>query len=92
MADPVKPGFGKLLLAVFCPPLYFFLRGKIVAGVIHSVIYLLAIVTLITGIGIFFWAVGMVHAWWDLAHLKQEQVIQRQATVIAEKMMQKPPQ
>jgi hypothetical protein len=36
-----------------------------------------------------FWFIGMAHAWWDFAHLKQEQLIQRQATVIAEKMTQK---
>ena len=90
MDTPVKPGFGKLLLAIFCPPLYFFTRGKITAGVIHSAIYALALLTLIFGIGVFFWLVGMLHAFWDFGHLKQELLIQRQATVIAEKMAQKP--
>jgi hypothetical protein len=89
MNTPVKTGFGTMLVAMFCPPLYFFLRGKVLAGIIHSCIYLLALLTLIFGVGIAFWLVGFVHAYWDLAHVKQEQLIQRQATVIAEKMTER---
>lgn len=65
-------------------PAVLFLRGKVVAGIIHTRIYFVALVTLIFGVGIAFWMVGIGHAWW--AHVKQEQLIQRQATVIAEKM------
>lgn len=89
MDAPVKTGFGTLMVVVFCPPLYFFLRGKVAAGIIHSCIYLLALLTLIFGIGIGFWLVGFVHAYWDFAHAKQEQMIQRQATVLAEKIADK---
>lgn len=89
MSAEANTGFGRLIVAIFCPPLYFFLRGKVAAGLIHSVIYLFALVTVIFGIGVFFWLVGFVHAYWDFAHLKQEQVIQRQATVIAEKMTER---
>lgn len=91
MDTPVKAGIGSMVIAVFCPPLYFFLRGKVVAGVIHSCIYVLALLTLIFGVGIFFWLIGFVHAYWDFAHVKQEQMIQRQATVIAEKMTDRRP-
>lgn len=91
MDTPVKAGIGSMVIAVFCPPLYFFLRGKVVAGVIHSCIYVLALLTLIFGVGIFFWLIGFVHAYWDFAHVKQEQMIQRQATVIAEKMTERRP-
>ena len=89
MDTPVKTGFGRMLIAVFCPPLYFFLRGKVIVGIIHSCIYAIAVLTLIFGIGIGFWLAGFVHAYWDLAHVKQEQLIQRQATVIAEKMTER---
>ena len=86
MNEPVKVGFSRVLVAFFCPPLYFLLRRRFIASVVHTCIYLLAIVTLIFGVGVFFWAVGLLHACWDLAHLKQEQTIQRHATVIAEKL------
>jgi hypothetical protein len=86
MDAPQRAGFARLLLAVFCPPLYFFRRGRVVAGVLHSVNYLLAIATLIFGVGIFFWAAGMIHAWWDFAHIKRDEAIHRHATVFAEKL------
>lgn len=89
MDAPVKVGFGTVIVAFFCPPLYFFMRRKFVAGIVHSFFYLLALVTLVFGIGVVFWAVGFVHAYWDLAHVKQEQLIQRQATVIAEKIVER---
>jgi hypothetical protein len=86
MNASVKTGLGTMLVAMFCPPLYFLLRGRLVAGVIHGCIYLVALATVIFGIGILFWAPGFVHAYWDLAHVKQEQLIQRHATVIAERL------
>ncbi len=89
MDTQVKAGFGMLIAVVLCPPAYFFLRGKIVAGLIHSCIYLVALLTIIFGVGVGFWLISFVHAYWDFAHLKQEQLIQRQATVIAEKMVEK---
>ena len=89
MDAPVKVGFGKVVIAILCPPLYFFMRGRIVAGIIHSFLYLVALATLIFGIGVGFWLVSFVHAYWDLAHVKQEQFIQRHATVIAEKMVER---
>ena len=89
MEGPVKSGFGRVMLAFFCPPLYFFVRGKAWAGIVHGVLYLLAIATIIFGIGFVFWAVGFFHACWDLAHVKQEHLIQRQATVLAEKLAEK---
>lgn len=89
MSTPTNTGFGRMAIAVFCPPLYFFLQGRVLAGVVHSCIYVVALLTLIFGIGIFFWAIGFVHAYWDFAHRKQEQIIQRHATVIAEKLAEK---
>jgi hypothetical protein len=91
MTAPVSTGFGMMVTAVLCPPLYFILRGKVLAGIVHSFIYLLAWATLIFGIGLGFWMVGFVHASWDLAHVKQEALIQRQASVLAEKMFVRGP-
>ena len=89
MTAPVRSGFGMLIAAALCPPLYFILRGKILATVIHSGVYLLGWLTLIFVIGVGFWFMGFVHAFWVLAHVKQEALIQRQATVLSEKLMQK---
>lgn len=89
MTTPASTGFGMMVAAVLCPPLYFILRGKVLAAIVHSCIYLLAWATLILGIGIAFWMVGFFHAYWDLAHVKQEALIQRQASVLAEKMTER---
>lgn len=78
--------FGHLVLAILCPPLYFFIRGRWVAGIIHSGIYLLALITLIFGVGFLFWLVGVTHAMWDVRVRLQEDAIQRQAEVLADKM------
>ena len=87
MGGPVKPGFGWLFFVVFCPPVYFFLRRRVVAGVIHSFLYLMAIPLLIFfALGVFFWAIGFFHALWDFGSIKREETIQRQAEVIADKM------
>jgi len=51
--------------------------------------YTFILVTLIFGMGFVFWLVGFVHGFWDLAHVKQEQTLQRQATVLAEKLAEK---
>jgi hypothetical protein len=56
-----------------------------VACAINACIYLLALLTLIFGVGMFFWLVGFAHAMWDLGFLMREDAMQRQAELIAEK-------
>ena len=74
------------VLAVVCAPLYFFMRKRWVAGVIHSGIYLFALLTLLFGFGVIIWFFGVLHAVWDLRTRMEEERIQRQATVMADKM------
>jgi len=79
--------FGHYTLALLCPPLYFFVRQRWIAGTIHLVNYLLAIpMLLIFGLGMLMWAVGAFHAAWDLRGHLQEEMIQRQAEVLAERL------
>lgn len=79
-----------LLTIVFCSPAYFAMRKKWLACLINSIFYILAVATLVLGIGVFFWLIGMVHAYWDFGMLMREDTLQRQAELIAEKTRTKP--
>jgi hypothetical protein len=89
MDKPVKPGLGMMLSAIVCPPLYFAIRRRFVASAVYSVLYVIAVPLLLIGVGVFFWIPGCVHAVWDHAHVKQEQLIQRQASVMAERLAER---
>ena len=79
--------FGHYAAAILCPPLYFFMRGRSVAGVLHLINYLVALpMLLVFGFGVFMWFVGAAHAAWDLGARVREETIQRQAEVMAEKL------
>lgn len=81
--------FWMYLLAVFCSPAYFAIRGKWGSFIVNSVLYLLALATLMVfGIGIFFWLLGVGHAVWDLSSAMREQAMRRQAQLIAENLKQ----
>lgn len=41
-----------ILIAVLIPPLSFFLRGKIISGIICSILYIISIVLAFTGLGL----------------------------------------
>lgn len=82
--------FGTVLLGVFCPPAYFGLRGRWIACVVHSLLYLLAVVCILSVIGflfgVIFWFFGFAHAMWDMRVVMAEQAMQRHAELIASKM------
>ncbi len=78
--------FGRFLLAFFCSPIYFALRGRWGMFAIHLPLYLSAIVTVIVGFGVLLWLLGAGHAIWDLARSIREREMRRQADLIAEKM------
>ena len=87
----MQSNFGHYLLAILCPPAYFLVRKRWVAGTLHAINYLFAIPMLIVfGIGVFMWALGAFHAAWDLRGRLQEEAIQRQAVVMAEKLGKAP--
>ncbi len=74
------------LTAIFVPPLYFLIKKRWVACLIHSVLYLVALVytmTIILAIvGIPLWFISATCAVWDL----RKQLMEEQATVMARKM------
>jgi hypothetical protein len=74
------------LIAIFVPPLYFLIKKKWVAGVIHCILCLIALVCTMTIvlaiIGIPLWFVSATCAVWDL----RKQLVEEQATVMAQKM------
>ena len=72
----------KYLLVMFVSPAYFALRGKWGAFTFNLILYLLAIVTLLFGIGVFFWMVGVMHAGWSL----RTEVMEEHATIMAKKL------
>ena len=76
---------GMYVIAFFVSPLYFFIRGKWGSFIISLFLYLLAVLTAIFGIGIFFWACGVAHAFF---HLRKE-LMKEQAVMIAEEMAKK---
>lgn len=82
--------FGMVLLGIFCPPAYFGLRGRWVACVVHSFLYLLAIVCILSLIGfvfgVIFWFFGFAHAMWDMRAVIMEQAMRHQAELIAKEM------
>lgn len=82
------------LLAIFISPLYFAIKGKWGACILNSIFYGIALICLISIIGIpvavFFWFVAMIHAVWDL----RKQMMTEHATIMATKMaevMRQPP-
>jgi hypothetical protein len=70
------------LVIVFVSPLSFVLRKKWGAFLLNSFLYLLALFTILFGIGFFFWALALGHAAW---HLRTE-VMQQHARMIAQEM------
>jgi len=55
------------LLAVFVPPLYFLVKKKYLAFLVHTILCLSAIPLLFFfGFGIILWVISMICALWDL--------------------------
>lgn len=79
--------FGMYLVAVFCSPLYFMLRGRWIAAIVNGGFYLLSLPLLFAlGAGVIVWMFCVVHAVWDMRAVMREQEMQRQAALIAERM------
>lgn len=79
-------GFGHYLMAILLPPVYFMLRGKWTAAIVNGFFFLISLPLMFLVVGFFIWAFCVGHATWDLVHAKQEQAMQRQATLIAQSM------
>lgn len=79
-----KPGFFMYLLAIFVPPLCFFLRKKIIAGIVSLLLLFVAIpFFFVFGFGAVIW---FFVALWAVFGLRNEAInafTQQQATQIA---------
>ena len=70
------------LTIIFISPLYFAIRGKWGAFFLNTILYLLAVFTLVFFIGVFFWMLAVGHAGW---HLRKE-LMMEQAIMFAEQL------
>jgi hypothetical protein len=84
--------FGMYLVALFCPPLYFAIRGRWIAAAIHAINWLIALFfvmsILAAPVGVFLWVFSAGHACWDLSNTSRQKHIEEQAEAIARKMTQ----
>lgn len=73
------------LTVIFISPVYFLLRKKWAGFILNSILYILAICTILFfGIGFIFWGLAVGHAGW---HIRKEGMIE-QAELIAQKMVE----
>lgn len=79
-------GFGMWLLAILLPPVYFIVRGKWVAATLNGIIWLISFPLMLVVVGFFTWILCVAHAGWDLAQAKQDEMMKKQATFLAQQM------
>jgi hypothetical protein len=73
------------LTIIFISPLFFLLRKKWGGFILNSILYFLAICTIIFfGIGVIFWILAVGHAGW---HLRKDDMAEH-AELIAKKMVE----
>ena len=78
------------LLAIFVSPLYFLVKKKWLAFIIHSILYPIALFTIMFfGVGIFLWGVLMVHAVWELRHQRDQEMAKAMAKEMVSAMEQR---
>jgi hypothetical protein len=77
------------LVAVFFPPVYFFMKKRVVAGVVTSALALLScifyIMVVMAPLGLILWAISSVVAVWDL----RKRLMREHAQMIAEEIAKK---
>jgi hypothetical protein len=77
-------------LALFLPPVYLFMRGRIFAGIINSILCVVGLLTIpIMGIGLFFLFCAVVQSLMTYSKIERTKVINEQAEAIATKMAEK---
>lgn len=83
------------LTAIFLPPLYFFIKGRWVSGIIHSVLWLIAVALCLSLLGAVvgfpLYFVSSICAVWDLRKRMVEEQATLMANKMAEAMRQQPP-
>jgi type IV secretory pathway TrbD component len=78
--------FAHVLIIIFCSPLFFLLKGRMLGLIFNGLVYLIALGFVLTialaPIGVFFWAVAFTHGMWSL----RKDVMKEQATAMAQAM------
>ena len=82
--------FGWYLLAFCLPPVYFLARGRILAGLLNGVVWVIGLVLSFALIGVPIVMLCIAHAMWDVSHRLRDENIQKQAKAIAEEMSHSP--
>jgi hypothetical protein len=76
--------------AIFLPPVYLFMKGRVIAGIINFFILAVGIVTTpVFGIGFFFIFCAIVQSLMTYKKTETTKVINQQAEAIASKMAEK---
>lgn len=78
--------FGWYLLAFLLPPVYFFACGRIVAGIVNGVIWVVGLILSFAFVGIPIVLGCMGHAMWDVGRRIREDTINRSAEALAQKI------
>ena len=84
-----KPSVMSYFLAIFLPPVYFFTRKRVVAGIVSSIICFISLPLMFLIVGFFTWFAMSIWAAWDLRYELMEVHVTRQAQAIAEAMASK---
>jgi len=81
--------FGTYLVAFFCPPMYFLIRGRWGAAILNGFVYLIAVLLLFSIVFAIFspipWLFCMAHAMWNV----RKQIVLEAAETLATKMAEK---
>ena len=85
MQNIKKPSFGAYLLVILLPPVYFFSRKRIVAGIVSTILLIISIPFLFIGIGFVIWFINALWAGWSLRY----ELMNVQAQQIAESIAKK---
>lgn len=74
------------LVAIFLPPIYFFTKNRIFAGIFTSLLFVASIIfyimVVLAPVGIAFWFLSAIVAVWDL----RKRLMREQAKMIAQEM------
>jgi hypothetical protein len=76
--------------AIFLPPVYLFMKGRVIAGIINSILCIVGLLTIpIMGIGFFFLFCALVQSLLTYSKTERTKAINQQAEAIASKMAEK---
>ncbi len=76
--------------AIFLPPVYLFMQGRVFAGIVNSILCLVGFATIpLMGVGFFFLFCATLQSLMTYRKVEQSKIINQQAEAIASKMVEK---